>query len=287
MGFPVAEYLRGFSVPGESPFLGPISRPGVPPAKRRGLKRKAEGGAGAAVRRARPAPSSLRRLEIASPSTVGAVIDHLRREPVLVALAPVYALLAAPTAAGIAGLNRLKRRLPGKNYGTAAGNISKFWDLVEESSVPAGFAGPADLEDSRDIFFRCKVAGARVDTPALRAGTHQTLILDGGYRDLMCEVEQAFQHEADPGLFGGHRFSAPLITSCNLSGDPLGSITDSVRARAFAKERGVGLWVDGAGPSDESGSYPILELEASGVSIRREGGSIRDREIYRRFGNES
>ena len=224
---------------------------------------------------------------MSDPSTAGAVIDQLRRQPVLIALPPVYALLAAPTADGIAGLNRLKRRLPGKNYGTAVGQISNFWNLVERSTIPFGFDGPADLEASRDIFFRCTVAGARAETPVLRAGTHQTLILDEPYRSLMCEVEEAFQREADPELFGGHRFSAPLITSCNLSGDPLGSITDKVRASSFAEDRGVGLWVGGAEPSSESGSYPILELEASGLSIRRDGGSIRRREIYTRFGKES
>lgn len=273
MGFQVVEHFQDSSMPGFMPGEGRSarqpSRPGfsTPPVWR--------------------LPAPLRRLEMSDPSTAGAVIDQLRRQPVLIALPPVYALLAAPTADGIAGLNRLKRRLPGKNYGTAVGQISNFWNLVERSTIPFGFDGPADLEASRDIFFRCTVAGARAETPVLRAGTHQTLILDEPYRSLMCEVEEAFQREADPELFGGHRFSAPLITSCNLSGDPLGSITDKVRASSFAEDRGVGLWVGGAEPSSESGSYPILELEASGLSIRRDGGSIRRREIYTRFGKES
>ena len=33
--------------------------------------------------------------------------------------------------------------------------------------------------------------------------------------------------------------------------------------------------------------FPILELEQSGVSVRREDGSIRSRDIYRRFGKEA
>ena len=227
--------------------------------------------------------SRSRRLDLACPRVAGAVIDHLRRGPVLIVLPSVYALMAAPTALGVAGLNGMKRRLPGKNYGTAVGRLSKFWDLVEESSVPSGFDGSLDLETSHDIFFRCRVGGERIQTPVIRGGTHQTLILGGAYRSLMCEIEEAFHHQADPELFAGHRFSAPLITSCNLSGDPLGSITDESRARDFAEQRGVGLWITGSLPSTESGSYPILELEKSGISIRREGGSIREREIYQRF----
>lgn len=227
--------------------------------------------------------SRSRRLDIASAQAAGAVIDHLRTAPVLIVLPPVYALVAAPTALGVAGLNGMKRRLAGKNYGTAVGSLSKFWNLVDASSIPSGFEGPADLESSRDIFFRCRVGEEGIQTPVIRDGTHQTLILGGLHRSLMCEIEEAFRHQADPALFAGHRFSAPLITSCNISGDPLGSITDEARARDFADRRGVRLWVTGSSPSDETGSYPILELEKSGISIRREGGSIREREIYRRF----
>ena len=227
--------------------------------------------------------SRSRRMDLACPRVAGAVIDHLRRAPVLIVLPSVYALMAAPTALGITGLNGMKRRIPGKNYGTAVGRLSKFWNLVEESSIPRGFDGPSDLESNHDIFFRCRVGDENIQTPVIRDGTNQTLILGGAYRSLMCEIEEAFQGQAAPELFGGHRFSAPLITSCNLSGDPLGSITDESRARNFAEERGVGLWITASSPSDESGSYPILELEKSGISIRREGGSIREREIYQRF----
>ena len=228
-----------------------------------------------------------RRLDIAGSQAVGAVIDHLRIAPVLIVLPAVHALLAAPTAAGIVGLNRMKRRLAGKNYGTAVGDLSRFWNLVDDSSTPDGFRGACELEDSRDIFFRCRIGDPGIQSPVVANGTHQTLILDGLHRNLMCEIEEAFEAEAEPGLFAGHRFSAPLITRCNISGDPLGSITDEIRSRHFVDQQGVGLVITGATPSAEAGSYPILELEQSGVSVRREGGSIRSRDIYRRFGKEA
>ncbi|HIG00841.1 MAG TPA: hypothetical protein EYQ66_05980 [Myxococcales bacterium] len=222
-------------------------------------------------------------LDIHSPATAGAVIDHLRFAPVLIVLPPVYALLAAPTGYGVAGLNRMKKRLPGKNYGTAAGELSNFWEMVDETSIPSDFEGPNELESTHDVFFRCRVSDSRTQTQAVRNGTHQTLILSDPYRSLMCEIEAAFRREADPALFGGHSFSAPLITSCNLSGDPLGSITDKARGHEFIHRRNVGLWVRESGSAHETGSYPILELEKSGISIQREGGSIRHRELYKRF----
>ncbi len=233
-------------------------------------------------------PSSAARcLDIASPGTAGAVIDHLRFAPVLLALPPVYALIAAPTAHGVAGLDRMKRRLPGKNYGTAAGELAHFWNLVDTSSIPCGFHGPTELENTRDVFFRCSVSQPKTQTPVIRDGTHQTLILGGLYRRLVSEIEAAFARDAEPGLFAGHRFSAPLITSCNISGDPLGSISEESRGLEFIQQRGVGLWVRGSQTTDEAGSYPILELEPEGLSIRREGGSIRSRDVYRRFRKRS
>ena len=227
--------------------------------------------------------SGARCLDLDSPSAAGAVIDQLRIEPVLIVLPSVYALMAAPTKLGIAGLNRMKRRLPGKNYGTAAGELSRFWDLVDESTIPDGLDGPRDLESTRDVFFRCRVSGPETQSSVVRDGTHQTLILGGRYRSLMSEIEAAFAKDADPRLFGGHRFSAPLITSCNISGDPLGSITDEERGREFIDQQGVGLWIRGSNCSGQGGSYPILELEKSGLSIQREGGDIRNRELYQRF----
>jgi hypothetical protein len=90
----------------------------------------------------------------------------------------------------------------------------------------------------------------------------------------MRELEAAFSEAADPELFGGHSFSAPLITSCNVSGDPLGSITDEARALEFMSDRGVELWVRPAESSSESGSYPILALGREGITVGRDGPGL-------------
>ncbi|HIF39807.1 MAG TPA: hypothetical protein EYQ74_01745 [Planctomycetes bacterium] len=213
-------------------------------------------------------------LDLDTDATIGAVIDELHTRPVLVQLPQVYALLAPATPAGAAGLNRMKARLPGKSYGTAVGRMQSFWDMIDSTSLPESIQDPAVLDAVPDVFYRCKIAEAETETAAVRQGTHQTLVLGGRLRELMRSVEKAFESQAEPEMFGGHHFSAPLITSCNVSGDPLGSITDEVRAREFIDQRGVGLWVRGAGTSCEQGSFPILELNPAGIGIGRKGPGL-------------
>jgi hypothetical protein len=216
----------------------------------------------------------MRILDLETQATMGAVMDELHTRPVLVQLPQVYALLAPATLAGAEGLNRLKARLPGKSYGTAVGRMQSFWEMIDGRSLPESIQDPAVIDAVPDVFYRCKIAEAETETAAVRQGTHQTLVLGGRLRELMRCVEEAFESQAEPEMFGGHHFSAPLITSCNVSGDPLGSITDEVRAREFCDQRGVGLWVRGSSTSCEQGSFPILELGPAGIGIGREGPGL-------------
>ena len=230
-------------------------------------------------------------LTLGSTLATGLIIDRLRREPVLLQLPQVYTLIAPSTAQGAASLDAMKQRLPGKNYGTAAGDLRAFWEMIRLEDLPQGVDSALVLEATRDVFYRCQVGDESVDTKVVRGGSHQTLVLGGVARELMREIEAAFQGEEEPALFCGHSFSAPLITSCNVSGDPLGSITDEDRAKDFIRRRGVGLWVRSPEEAAESGSYPILDLGADGIRIGREGpglerilssmpaSAVRDREV--------
>lgn len=216
----------------------------------------------------------MRILSLENESTFGEIVDHMRRRPVLLQLPQVFTLIAPATRSGAAGLDEMKSRLPGKNYGSAVGDMQSFWDMIQKSSLPAGVDDSAVLERTQDVFYRCQISDRELCSKTVRSGSHQTLVLGGPARELMREVEAAFEEVAEPELFGGHAFSAPLITSCNVSGDPLGSITDEARALEFMRARGVELWIRPAEVAAESGSYPILELREEGIYVGREGPGL-------------
>ena len=216
----------------------------------------------------------MRILSLENESSFGEVVDHMRSRPVLLQLPQVFTLIAPATRSGAAGLDEMKSRLPGKNYGSAVGDIQSFWDMIRKSSLPTGVEDSAVLEGTQDVFYRCQISDKELCSETVRSGSHQTLVLGGRARELMRELEAAFQEMAEPELFGGHHFSAPLITSCNVSGDPLGSITDEARALEFMRTRGVELWIRPSEVAAESGSYPILELREEGICVGRQGPGL-------------
>jgi hypothetical protein len=125
-----------------------------------------------------------------------------------------------------------------------------------------------------DVILRFPFAHPGFQSSTVRDGTHQALMPNGIHRAMVKEIEAAFDDSAEPGMWAGKHFTAPLVTSCNISGDPLGSIVDEQRALEFANSRGVGLFVTGEAAKGECGSYPILELAHEGVSVRREGPDL-------------
>ncbi|HIA27605.1 MAG TPA: hypothetical protein EYN79_05725 [Planctomycetes bacterium] len=216
----------------------------------------------------------MRTIDIDDSGAFGQIIDELENDAVLIQLPPVYVLVATATSAGVGHLDRLKIRQPNKNYGTMMGDIDRFWQNVDTSLLPEGFRTPEAIEEMSDLFFRCPFTDPSFHSSVIRNGTHQSLALDGVHRQLVCEIEAAFEDRAEPEMWAGKHFTAPIATSCNLSGDPLGSIVDEARALDFAASRGVGLFVTGEAGVGELGSYPILALEEDRVSIQREGPGL-------------
>jgi tRNA A37 threonylcarbamoyladenosine synthetase subunit TsaC/SUA5/YrdC len=89
-------------------------------------------------------------------------------------------------------------------------------------------------------------------------------------------VEAELKVVAEPGLFGGHTFAAPLCTSANMSGDPNGSITEWDRAYEFAVDRRVPLVVRCDSTQELLGSYPIFWLQRERVRIDRVGPGMEE-----------
>jgi hypothetical protein len=113
-----------------------------------------------------------------------------------------------------------------------------------------------------------------MSTPAVRNGTHQSLLLpSGAHRQLFCTIES--EGLGRPGeLFGDLQVNVPLCTSANLSGHPEGSITTLEKAREFAHMLDLDLLVRQPTHEGERGSFPIVSLLGGQARIERRGPGI-------------
>jgi hypothetical protein len=216
----------------------------------------------------------MKRLDIHHADAIALAVDAIHAEPVIVQLPTVFVLLAAPTTWGAAQLDRSKTRLAGKNYGTAIGSLERFLAQADPSQLPAGFTKVADFARMTGTFIRLRWRSADFQSPAIRRGTHQGLLLDGIYRELFTRIESSFADAPPDAMWGGRNYAAPLCTSCNVSGDADGSIVDLDRALAFARRRGVRLMLTSTEVAAERGSYPIFGYERQRVAVYRDGPGL-------------
>ncbi|MEY3053201.1 MAG: hypothetical protein RLY31_2986, partial [Bacteroidota bacterium] len=205
----------------------------------------------------------MKELSVQDDRAVGQALDQLHGPAgmIMIEMPAVFVLVAPSTTAGVAALNRVKIRLPGKNYGTAIGDLASFRGMAVDGSIPEDLAGPVGFELFTGAFIRMAVGPVDFQSPVVRDGRHQGLLApEGPWRRLFREIEASFGPEAEPALFGGHRYAAPLCTSTNISGDPAGSITELSRAREFGRARGVPLLLRDSPAAGETGSFPIFSL---------------------------
>jgi tRNA A37 threonylcarbamoyladenosine synthetase subunit TsaC/SUA5/YrdC len=211
------------------------------------------------------------------PSAVTLALEAMRTGPFLLEMPTVFGLFAPPTRSGVRWLNTAKARLPNKTYGTVLGRLRSFHALAMPGSLPSCFDDVEQLRALEGAFLRMRVADETVNTPVLRGGTHQSLLIrEGPHRQFFREMEKALAGEAEPELFGGWRCSALLCTSANVSGHSEGSITDLSRARAFAREHGIELLIRSSERALALGSYPILAFHPEHVSVARVGPGLED-----------
>ncbi len=213
-------------------------------------------------------------IDIHHPETFDIAIEAIHRQPIIVQLPTVFVLLAAPTTRGAAQLNEVKKRLPGKNYGTAIGSIEKFLKQARPESLPDAFKTPEDFLTMTGTFIRLQCRAGSFQSPTMYHGTHQGLLLAGVYAELFKAVERSFESYPPDKIWDYQNYAAPLCTSCNVSGDPEGSITEFEKAFQFGKQKNIALFIKGERSSQELGSYPIFGYEKHQVSIHREGPGL-------------
>jgi tRNA A37 threonylcarbamoyladenosine synthetase subunit TsaC/SUA5/YrdC len=213
----------------------------------------------------------MRVMHMAEPNVAKAAVEAMRRDAILVQLPAVFVLLAPATRDGVRWLDRTKRRLPDKTYGTAIGDLDRFAAMVSPGTCPPELESTKGLTMLTGAFIRFRVAPATYASALVRHGTHQGVLLDGLYREFFAEIEAGLADTSEPDLLAGHTYTAPLCTSCNMSGDPLGSITEWERAYRFAIDRDVQLVIRGETAVGQAGSYPIFAIERDRITIPREG----------------
>lgn len=198
-------------------------------------------------------------------------VEEIHADAIVVQLPTVFVLLAAPTMRGAAQLDRSKTRLPGKNYGTAIGSLGRFLVQADPAHMPPDFSTEADFEQMSGTFIRLRFRSPDFESPTIRHGTHQGLLLGGIHRELFRRIESSFLATPPDAAWGGYNHCAPLCTSCNVSGDAAGSIVELPHALAFARDRGVRLVITCTDAADEKGSYPIFGYERERVTVHRDG----------------
>jgi tRNA A37 threonylcarbamoyladenosine synthetase subunit TsaC/SUA5/YrdC len=220
--------------------------------------------------------AGMRERHIDDPGTADAVIDTLQHDVVMVQLPTVFVLLAPPNSEGVARLNRVKRRLPNKQYGTALGALEHFYAMKQPATLPPELDSVEGLQLLSGAFIRITVAAEQFTSAMVRNGTAQGLLLDGPHRELFRAVETACADLVEPRLVGGHTCAAPLCTSANISGHPAGSIVTWDRAYAFGRERNVPLVVRCEPEPGHVGSYPIFWLRHDRVQVERNGPRLEE-----------
>ncbi|WP_280155580.1 hypothetical protein [Piscinibacter sp. XHJ-5] len=216
----------------------------------------------------------MRLVDIRHRDAMSMAVAEIHERPVVVQLPAVFVLLAAPTTAGAAQLDRAKTRLPGKHYGTAIGSLDRFLAQADPAHLPPGFSQAEDFMRMTGTFSRVRFRGLDFDSPTIRGGTHQGVLLNGLHRSLFERIEASFLTGAPDPIWGGHNYCAPLCTSCNISGHPDGSIVELEKALAFARDRGVRLVITGPQRSADLGSYPIFGYERDRVRVHRVGPGL-------------
>lgn len=192
---------------------------------------------------------------------------------ILIELPSVFALIAPPTSKGVEALHHAKQRLDGKFYGTAIGSFDKFIKVAKADCMPDAFKQEkTDLHYLEGAFIRLVFSDVSISTPAISCGTHQGLLLPSGHlRDFFIRMEDFIMDRYDNTVFNGLPYHALLCTSANISGDPEGSIIELEKARAFARERNIALFLRMESSTQKGGSFPIFSFMHNYCKLVRNG----------------
>jgi tRNA A37 threonylcarbamoyladenosine synthetase subunit TsaC/SUA5/YrdC len=181
---------------------------------------------------------------------------------IMVEMRSVYGLIAPNTLQGIEALHRIKKRLPGKTYGSIFGNPEALSRLCN-NAIPS-------LIDQEGFILRIPVTEAG-NKEVTRAGTHQILFENSTLKNFISLLEDFCISEKMSLNFNRSSYAGPLCTSANISGATSGSITNHDSATSFCNESGIPLMIETGMMGENLGSYPIFSFENNQFTIERDG----------------
>lgn len=218
---------------------------------------------------------NLKTISIHQPNAFKEILRVFRSDNpiVLIQLPAVFALYAPPNPAGVAALDRGKSRLPGKNYGSSVGSLSKYFSNFAAGAMPPTIRSGEQLRFLEGAFLHISFTDPDFNSSTIRNGTHLGLLMpDGVHRKLFTMLEMLMQADADPSLYNGKHYTAPICTSANVSGQ--GSITELGKAIDFGESRDIPLFVSYNQMNEEKGSFPIFSFNGNRVNILRNGPGL-------------
>jgi len=185
-----------------------------------------------------------------------------------------YGLVAPNTLKGANCLDKTKKRLNGKYYGSILGNCEAFRKIL-----------PSHIESRKEdiisifqgAFIRFDVDAKNPNSKVLKDGRHQVLIENPAFRKQIEQVELKMMEGHPTSDFFNVNYQGLLCSSANISGDQNGAITDLDKVIEFGKNKGIELLVHSGLMKQKIGSYPSFYIGKEDISIERKG--YRDAEI--------
>ena len=205
-----------------------------------------------------------------NPDSIGICIA-LNKGAIIMHLDSVYAVVSIANQKGIRSLDRVKRRKPGKCYGTL---VSNFGDFIMTSSVnnktKEAIMKLGSERALENCFLRLPFKSIQ-NSELFMNGTHQGLVVVEPVRSFCKEIEQRITENKDNLIM-----DRLVCSSANISGDSKGSIVEREAALKFGKAMGMELFVEFNFPKTnvKKGSFPILSFGDMTYRIERKGPGV-------------
>ena len=187
----------------------------------------------------------------------------------------VYGLMAANNIKGVEAINKIKKRLPNKFYGSFLGINESFKQIIHPNYLDQ-FNVISNAGEG--AFLRFPIQNMKSPNQTCHNATHQVLIEYGRLKKAVEFIEKEYIKSVKTSDFFTSNFQSPLISSLNISGDIDGTITDKKHALDFGVKEKIPLFIHSDCLTFATESYPIFSYNEGGLlNLERRG--VNDEEI--------